>query len=293
MKILITGTSGFVGKKLAKSSEDLDHEVIGIDFKKDKKYTTLNLDISSQDFLNNFNIKGIEIIFHLAAQSGGYKSLEDPYIDSLWNCVGTANMISLAKKLNIKKFIFISSMAIYGNGKRVTENTIPKPISFYGVSKLSGELQTKLLFEHNKINFTIFRLFATYGSGQDLENKHQGILSIYLSQILNSDEIKITGSKSRRRELVHINDVIDALIMGLKKETNNKTYNVTNNEKITPEIIINEISRQLNKKVKIVELDGYEGDQTLITSEKSALSKLGWEPSFNLNLGVKEFITNI
>ena len=293
MKIIVTGTSGFIGNKLSKALKDLNHNVIGIDFKTDKNHTSINIDISSKDFIKNIHVEGVDIIFHLAAQSGGYKSLKDPYIDSLWNCVGTANMITLAKKLKVKKFIYISSMAVYGNASNISEKTEPNPISFYGVSKLTGELQTKLLFEHNKINYTIFRLFATYGSGQDLDNNHQGILSIYLSQILNSSEIKITGSKTRRRELIHVKDVINALLMGMKMETNNSIYNVTNNEKITPEIIINEISKQLNKEVKIIEKEGYEGDQTFITSKKSALSKIGWEPSFYLNSGVKEFISNI
>lgn len=292
MNILITGTSGFIASKLAKRLTELNYNVIGLDKNPKGEFTSHVFDISDKDF-PKYDFGQIDIIFHLAAQSGGYMSLKDPYIDSLWNSVGTANMITLAKNNQIKKFVFISSMAIYGNAVLVTEKTPPNPISFYGVSKYTGELQTKLLYEHQRINYSIFRLFSTYGSGQDLENKHQGILSIYLKQILEGDIIKITGAKNRTREVIHVNDVIDALLFSLDSRTDNNIYNLTNSQTITPELIINEISKQLNKKVEIIEIDGYEGDQTHITSHRSLLFELGWKPKYNLVDGVKEFINNL
>ena len=126
-----------------------------------------------------------------------------------------------------------------------------------------------------------------------MKNLHQGILSIYLSQILSNNEVKLAGLKTRIRELIHVDDVINALILGLKTETNNQIYNVSNNEFITPEIIINEISSQLNKKVNIIELKWYVGDQTFITSKWSLLHNLGWRPRYNLKQGVKEFLNNM
>jgi|TARA_R110001592_G_scaffold264591_1_gene530034 UDP-glucose 4-epimerase len=296
MNILVTGADGFVGSKLISKLKQLDHQVIGLDKNKNSNKKNLIYDISKKNFVKNFINKeniSIDIIFHLAAQPGGYKSLINPYIDAKWNCVGTANMVSLSKVLKVKKFIYSSSMSVYGNNNNVLEITPVNPISFYGVSKYTGELQCKLLLEHSHIPYTIFRLFATYGSGQDLKNPHQGILSIYLSQMLKDSKVKITGTKNRIRELVHVNDVINALVWGLDKKTNNEIYNVSNNEPITPEIIIKQISKELNKPVKIIELPGYEGDQTNITGNISKLCKLGWKPKINLSQGVKEFINNI
>lgn len=293
MKILVTGTSGFIGAKLAQRLTELDHTVIGVDFSDSGTHTTLVKDISDKTFVEEFEGIDVDVIYHLAAQSGGYRSLIDPHTDSVWNCSGTANMVNLGKKLKVKKFNFISSMAVYGNGQLVSEDTPPNPISFYGVSKYAGELQTKLLLEHNKIPYSIYRLFATYGSGQDLENPHQGILSIYLNQALQHNHVKITGKKDRVRELIHVDDVVSALELGLSNETNNKVFNVSNNEKLTPEIIINAIGEQLGKKLEIIELEGYVGDQTYITSKRSNLSYLGWSPSINLQEGIKEFIDSI
>jgi len=294
MNILVTGTSGFIANKLVKKLWNEGHNVICLDKNKTSDYDTLTFDISSDNFVSNFPNIDIDYIFHLAAQSGGYLSLVDPYIDAKWNSVGTANMVSLAKKLNVKKFIYISSMAVYGNAIKAEEaSTLPNPISFYGVSKYAGELQAKVLYEHSKIPYTIFRLFATYGAGQDLNNTHQGILSIYLNEILKNDNIKITGKRDRVRELVHVDDVVDALLLGLKQDTDNEIYNVSNNEHITPELIIEEISKQLGKEVQIIEQEGYAGDQTYITSNTFKLKKLGWEPKISLKHGVTEFLNNI
>ena len=291
MNILVTGGEGFIGKKLVNRLIKEGHRVSSLD---SKPTADIVADLSDENTLSDAIGGDIEYIFHLAAQSGGFFSLKDPYIDGKWNCLGTINIVRLAQKLKVKKLIYISSMAVYGNQKSASEeHSKHNPISFYGVSKFTGELYTRLIYEHSGIPYTIFRLFATYGSGQDLNNKHQGILSIYLDQALNNDTIEITGPKDRVRELVHIEDVIDALMLSFSIETDNQIYNVSNPEHLTPKIIINEISKSLDKPLKIKELDGYKGDQTYITSTASKLQDLGWTPKINIKEGIKEFINNL
>ena len=103
MNILVTGSSGFIGKKLVQYLKKLNHNVLGIDFKEDLNHTNYIIDISDSDFDYKIEIKEkIEIIYHLAAQSVGYMSLKDPYKDSLWNCLGSSNIIKLSKIRNKK-----------------------------------------------------------------------------------------------------------------------------------------------------------------------------------------------
>lgn len=291
MNILVTGGEGFIGKKLVNRLIKEGHNVTSLD---SKPTADIVVDLSKENFFFDAIDLDIDYIFHLAAQPGGYFSLKNPHIDGQWNCLGTINVVKLAQKLKVKKLVYISSMAIYGNQELASEeHSKYNPISFYGVSKLTGELYTKLIYEHSNIPYTIFRLFATYGSGQNLNNKHQGILSIYLDQALNKDTIEITGHKNRVRELVHVDDVIEALILSFNPNTNNNIYNVSNSESLTPKIIIEEISKALNKPLKIKELEGYEGDQTHITSTTHKLQNLGWVPKINIKEGIKEFINNL
>jgi UDP-glucose 4-epimerase len=119
-------------------------------------------------------------------------------------------------------------------------------------------------------------------------------LSIYLDQALNRDIVKITGAKDRVRELVNVSDVINTLVLSLNnEETDNEIYNITCNERLTPEIIINKIGERLNKQLKIEEIDGYVGDQVLITGSSEKLKKLGWSTKYSLEQGINEFIKSL
>jgi UDP-glucose 4-epimerase len=295
MRILVTGGSGFIGGRLINYLQSKNHSIIILD----KKKPSFQVDYIVGDISNpgivDFDYGKVDFIFHIAAQSGGYFSLENSYEDALWNSVGTMNVVKLAQKLKVKKLVYTSSMAVYGNQENAIEDFgILNPISFYGSSKLSAEYYVKLLKEHNNIPYTIFRLFATYGAGQDLENKHQGILSIYLDQALKNNTVKITGAKDRVRELVHVSDVINALILSLNNDDmDNQIYNVTCNERLTPEIIINKIGNRLNKELSIIEIDGYVGDQVLITGSNEKLKSLGWNTNYSLDQGIDEFIKSL
>lgn len=290
MTILVTGGAGFIGGKLIKKLLRYGHKVISVD----KKPLTMEgvehiiHDITTP--IEDFNHQ-VDVIYHLAAQSGGYYSLINSYQDCLDNSVGTHNIVKLAQKLKVSKFIYTSSMAVYGNGLDKVETDLPIPISFYGASKLSGEYYTALLHQHNNIPYTVFRLFATYGPDQDFNNKHQGILSIYLDQALKGDQIEITGAPDRVRQLVHVDDVIDALMLPLNtNKTDNQAYNVLHEQVLTPQLIIDQISLALGRKLYIVEKDGYTGDQTLITGKNSKLTSLGWSTTHNLEEGIEEWI---
>lgn len=298
MKIVVTGVSGFIGGKLSSILNERGHSVIGLD--KDKKEFNCNMefhqvDITDLNSLRQLSLEDIDIIIHAAAQSGGFRSLKEPIVDFDWNARGTFNMVRLAQDLKVKKFIYLSSMAVYGNNLRITEDSKLNPISFYGVSKLAGEFYVKLLEDHADISTIILRLFATYGAGQDLENTHQGILSIYLKQALDSDSVKITGAPDRIRELVHVDDVVNVIISGVESsQLDDQIFNVTNGQKVSPKIIIDEIGKQLGKKLNIVEIEGYTGDQTHVaTSGFNKLIEFNLMPQLDLRSGIKEFLSCI
>lgn len=298
MKVLVTGGLGFIGYKLSHLLKKEGYEVHILDKKepsniqkKHFKCFTFNMD----DYENFKKLdRDYKYVFHLAAQSGGFYSLDNPQEDCKYNCLGTVNLVQFCKKNKPKKIILASSMAVYGNCKKASEEMNENPISFYGVSKLSSEKYIKLLKEHSGVDYVILRLFATYGAGQDLNNKHQGIVSIYLKYAIDNGYVPITGKKDRIRCLVHVNDVCSAFLMSLKnKKMNNEVFNVLNEEEQTPEKIIEQISLTLKRDIKILEMEGYVGDQTFITGINSKLKSVGWEPKINLEDGIKEFVDNM
>lgn len=298
MKILITGGLGFIGYKLAKYLKNDQNQIHILDIKEpsewhDKTFRYFSFDMRDTHMFSKLD-RDYDYVFHLAAQPGGYYSLINPQEDCTLNCLSTVNLVSYFKQFKPKKIIFSSSMAVYGNCEMATEDTVENPISFYGVSKLAGEKYIKLIKEQANIPYTIFRIFATYGYGQDLGNQHQGIVSIYLKYALDSGIVPITGKSDRVRCLIHVEDVCRALAISITdKRTDNEVFNVLNEKSETPQSIIEEISKIIGKKISILEKEGYIGDQEYITGSNERLTNLGWKPEISLLDGLKEFYEGI
>lgn len=298
MNILITGGAGFIGYKLA-NSLNKDNNIDIIDF--DNKFTEnmrenfncFGFDISDQYWIDNHK-SDYDIIVHCAAQTGGYYSLKNPILDCKWNCMGTINVVEFAKKCkSLKKIIYTSSMSVYGEGIDRTEESLLDPISYYGVSKLSAEFYTKLCWKQSNIPYTILRLWNTYGSGQDLSNDHQGMLSIYLAQAMKSNFIEITGSETRVRDHIHVDDIVEAInTCIINEKTNNQTFNVCTGISKTSKEVIDELSKQMNKNLQVIEIEGYPGDQQISSGKCEKLNKVGWSSKNNLKNGIKEFLNN-
>ena len=289
MNILITGASGFIGQNLVDFFiKEGVHNIITLDLKP-KTHNTSHycLDISNFNNLSNIT-EDIDIIYHLAAQSYGKGSLLEPEKDIDWNAKGTLNICRLAKLKNVKKIIYSSSMAIYGNKEVSKEKDNPEPLSNYGVSKLTGEFYIK----KSDIDYTIFRLYNTYGRGQDLSNYSKGVVLAFTSQIvLGETNIKVTGDPNRFRDIIYIDDVINALVLGIKHtETNNKIYNLSTNVKTTIKELINIIIQASNKQgIKIINTGSLPGDQFGNTGDNTKLLSLGWKPKTALETGIKIF----
>ena len=183
-------------------------------------------------------------------------------------------------------------MAVYGNGRDKTENSPLNPISYYAVSKLAGEGYIKLAWHHNQIPYTIFRLWNTYGGGQDLDNPFQGMLSIYLSQALNSEVIEIKGDKERIRDFIHVDDVVSAIEMSIDNPSRfkNEIFNLCTSTETSAESLINKISIAMNKKLAIKQIDGYVGDQYHSSGYNYKLRETGWAPSKTVDDGIREFL---
>ena len=279
MNILITGGSGFIGSHLI-SKLELNHNIINIDL-------INGGDITKYETFDKIS-QPIDVIYHLAAQPYGKGGELNPYLDLNTNTKGTLNVNLFAYKKNIKKIIYTSTMAVYGDNDNCIETDIPNPLSNYAVSKLFGEYSIK---KHH-IPYTIFRLWNTYGPGQDLNNPHKGLVQAMCNQIVSSTDIKVTGSLDRYRDLIYIDDVIDALILGLDNNTNNEIYNVSTGKKTTINTLIQTIIKVINnnKQYNIKNIGGHKGDQFGCVGNSTKLQNLGWTPNTDIRIGLKNFL---
>lgn len=287
MNILVTGASGFIGSNLVEKLKQLNYNVTTLDIKGTPDY---KVDISTND---KINIKeDIDVIFHLAAQPFGKGSEINPYMDTDYNVKGTLNVCYLAKEKNVKKFIYTSTTAVYGDNEFADEESELNPLSNYAVSKLSGEFYVKKFSQDVGFNYHILRLWNTYGKGQDLTNENKGVVSVFTNQALKGKEINVTGSLDRIRDIIHVDDVVSSLIHMLSIE-HSDVYNVSNGIPITIRELIHTIIQQSNQNIidfDIKNIGGHVGDQFKCVGNNSKLKETGWEPRVSIEEGLNDFI---
>jgi UDP-glucose 4-epimerase len=296
VNILITGGAGFIGNHLSRALLEKGHSITVVDLPEKISACKIQgaklkaIDICHySEMEKEFQGETLDIIYHLAAQTSGRISQEDPELDVNTNAKGTLNVVRLARKMKITKLIFSSSMASYGDySGEIPEETLQKPISNYGITKVCGELFVRTL-ELYGIKHTILRLFNVYGPGQDLQNMKQGMVSIFMAQSLLQNEIVTTGSLERYRDLVYVTDVVSALLLALEPSTDGEILNVGTGEKTTVRELIEAIIsvNDQSKSLTYVQGESHEGDQFGLFAKNEKIRALGWCPTVNLQDGLK------
>jgi UDP-glucose 4-epimerase len=185
-------------------------------------------------------------------------------------------------------------MSIYGDPEYlpVDESHPLRPKTFYAAAKISAEAYIKF-YQTLGIDTTIFRLFSVYGPGQNLENRMQGMLSIYLSYMLSGEPVIIKGSGKRFRDFVYIDDVVDAWVSSLfNPAAYGKVYNVASGKRTTVEGLIKLLKAGFDSKDHPVEYkSGTPGDQFGVVGDVSRIRKeLKWRPRTDIGAGISRMI---
>lgn len=299
--ILVTGAAGFIGAAVATKLIALGYKTITIDnlstgelsnIPKETLFIEGNLGL--QETIDKLDSYQIEAIFHIAGQSSGEISFENPSYDLQSNTESTILLLKYAKEKGIKHFIYASTMSVYGNQTMlpVTEEAIPNPSSFYACGKLASEHYLKI-YASLGINCVALRLFNVYGPGQNLKNLKQGMLSIYLAQALTNNKIVVKGSVDRFRDFVYIDDVVNAFIKGYEysKEASFGLFNISTGIPTYVYQLLDTIKLCLENKIEIAVIEGTPGDQFgIFGSNWYAKTTLGWEPKTAFDEGMKAMI---
>ncbi len=255
----------------------------------------LNYDICDNALYKELDKYKFEAIYHLAAQSAGEPAYNDPKYDILTNSYGTFLLAKYCLEKGIKRFIYTSTVAVYGSsgGKGFTESDSIKPDSIYGVSKYSGELFIRQLLNNSNSKYTIFRVFNTYGPGENLNYTKKGMLSIYASYIWKNEAIVVKGSLKRYRDFLYIDDNIDVLYNSLRnKKSFDEIYNLSTGKKIVIEDLIELMLKVAgkNKNYTINEVLDTPGDSFGTHASIDKLSSdFDWTPKYSLTEGINKY----
>ncbi len=295
-KILITGVGGFIGSKVARRFQEEGFDVIGIDDLSTGKLVNVPVEIEfiQGDLSLEKTITKIPFdcckILHLAGQSSGEISFEDPILDLKKNTISTLNLIKFGIENNVERFVYASSMSVYGNVANcpISELVSCAPLSCYGVGKMTAERYLQIYSD--QLPFVSLRMFNVYGPGQDMDNLKQGMVSIFLEQALRSNTIQVKGSLDRFRDLIYISDVVELWYRAtLEVKAKNQIINIGTGTRTTVRSLLNEICQLLPGRTYYEE-DVTPGDQTGIYADNCKLLNLFGKYNFiPLNQGLKEF----
>lgn len=299
-RIVVTGGAGFIGAHLTDRLVADGHEVIVVDnlstgLRKNVNPQARFIEGSVADpaVVSEIPAEKVLAVYHLAAQSSGEASFDNPYTDLQANIAGTVLMLQWSKTNNVKQLIYTSSMAVYGRTSDVplAEDTPCLPTSFYGVAKLSSEHYIRL-YAAQGLQTTIFRPFSVYGSRQNIENMKQGMASIYLAFLLRGEPIVVKGSPDRFRDQTHVTDVVDALVGCLGNQAAiGGTFNIATGHKTTVGVLLSGLLRAAGQpgNYPISYTEGTPGDVFGCYADISRAARLlNWRPRISLNEGLAE-----
>lgn len=295
---LVTGAAGFIGAKLANELLSKGRKVVTIDNLSTGRMEHIPQGVSfiegntyDIDVIKELDKYKIENIYHIAGQSGGITSYDDPVYDMDSNIKSTLLLLDYAVKYKCKSFVYASSMSVYGdeNSCPVTENDTIKPKTFYAIGKMASENYMRIYAEQFGIKCTALRFCNVYGPGQNMKNLRQGMVSIFMSQAIDNRHIRVLGSEKRFRDFVYIDDVVKACITaanGQEKEKYN-VYTIATNKKTTVEELVELIRKELPFEVSVEYKGSTPGDQFgIYCSYASIKENLGWEPEIDLQTGI-------
>ena len=326
MKILITGSSGFIGFHLSKLLLEKGLQVVGIDnmndyydqqlkedrlkqLKERENFSFFQIDLKDKENLDElFKKEKFDYVINLAAQAGVRYSITNPYayVDS--NLIGFINILEACRKYPIKHLLYASSSSVYGGNKVApfsTEHNVDHPVSLYAATKKSNELMAHTYSHLYKIPTTGLRFFTVYGPWGRPDMAYFS----FTKDILEAKEIKVFNHGKMERDFTYIDDIVNGIYKLLDKVPRGnddwdeskdklsdsfapyKIYNIGNNNPVALMKFINTLEDKIGMEAKKVYMDMQAGDVLRTYADVSDLEKdIDFKPNTSIDNGLEKFV---
>ena len=299
MKILLTGIAGFIGSTLSEQLLELGYDILGLDcftsyYSKAQKLDNLKKSVSNKkctfieaDILDIdlSLIKDIDVIVHLAAQPGVRPSWSEFEVYVRNNVVATKRLLDAAVNLGARKFVFASSSSVYGDAESypTKEDTVPRPVSPYGITKDTCEKLCRVYHDAYSLHITTLRFFTVYGPRQ---RPDMGFHK-FIERMLANQKITIYGDGNQIRDFTYVGDIVQGVIAALESDSKEETYNLGGGRPTRLLDVINVLKNTIGVDAEIEYAEAQRGDaRKTLADIGRARKELNYNPTMKLEQGL-------
>lgn len=305
-RVLVTGGAGFIGSHLVQNLIDKGFSVVVLDNFHSGKTENL-IEISNKNRLKIIEgdiresralrkaMDDIYAIVHLAALTSVEESVKNPIETHDVNVSGTLNLLKQTANKNMKRFVYASSTAVYGDGNPLPliENHPSKPLSPYAASKVSAECYCRVFHDCYGLDTVILRYFNVYGPRQP-NGPYSGVITRFLQNALNGEPLIVYGDGMQTRDFIYVDDVVDATMLALENDSSNgETFNVCTGIPTTINELVQIVKNITETDSKVIYDKPRKGDIKTNYGDPSKVQDiLGFKAKMNLEKGLKQLLDN-
>jgi nucleoside-diphosphate-sugar epimerase len=308
LRVLVTGGAGFIGSHIVDKLIEAEVEVTVLDnletgqmeniaqHKQNDKFHFIKGDIRNFRLVKN-SVKDMDAVFNIAAIVSVTRSIENPLLANDVNLKGTLNLLKASLDSDIKRFIQASSASVYGDTQTlpVCEDFAPKPLSPYAVSKLAADNYVTVFNQIYGLETVCLRYFNVYGPRQT-NSPYSGAITIFANDLFGNRPPKIFGDGKQTRDFVFVEDVASANMLALTENNAvGEIFNIASGKATTINQLIQILQKTMDKKnLKPVHEKPRAGDiRYSYASIEKARTRLGYDPKFSLEKGLKELMQHM
>lgn len=330
MKILVTGTAGFIGYYVAKRLLELGNDVVGLDNINDyydvrlkymrlreagidetdimygklvqsakyKNYRFVKLNLEDKDGIHRlFNSEEFDVVCNLAAQAGVRYSIENPYVYIDSNIIGFINILECSRHMKIEHLVYASSSSVYGNSNIVPfseESNVDYPISLYAATKKANELMAHTYSHLYKLPTTGLRFFTVYGPW----GRPDMAPMLFAKAIMSEKPIKVFNYGKLQRDFTYIDDVVEGVLRVINNAPDSneihpyyRLLNIGNSQPIPLMEFIQTMENSIGQKAILEMCPMQAGDVNITFSDTTKLKELvKFKPDTDLKIGIDNFV---
>ena len=286
MKVVVTGSAGFLGSHVADVLREEGHDVLGLDMQESRFGPVVKADLLQPDTLVRA-LEGIDAVCHLAAVGDVYLALQNPPLAAALNVTGTANVLEACVKTGVKKFVYASTWEVYGEPhyQPIDEQHPCRPDHPYNITKSAGE-QLALSYDHLKgLPVICLRLGTAYGSRM----RPNAVFSIFIRKGRAGEPITIKGTGEQTRQFIHARDIGRAFHLALASDLHGEVFNIVGNESISIRQLAELVASRLPTSITYEPARAGDISSATVSADK-ARRLLGWEPHIKFADGLYAMI---